>query len=190
LYLSLRYRASGKLYLSLSYSARQNIIYYETYKSFIDKLLQNETRQGYFLQANYHPVNKLALGATIGYNFQKHDPISSRNLNVYLNYIQVPLLDISATLSMTLLESSYLSGKIYRLDLSRDIIPGKLFGGLNYSYVDYRFNNAEYNLPQNIGEINLTWKIYRKLSFSLFCEGTFDKQSNYNRLYAQLNLRF
>ena len=190
LYLSLRYRASRKLFLSLSYSARQNIIYYETYKSFVDKLLQSETRQGYFLQANYHPGNKLATGVTIGYNFQKNDPRSSRNLNAYLSYLQVPLLDISATFSVTLLETSYVSGKIYRLDFSRDIVPGKLFGGMNYSFINYRFVNVESNLPQNIGEINLRWKIYRKLSFSLFIEGTFDKQNNYNRLYVQLNQRF
>jgi hypothetical protein len=190
LYFSLRYRASGKLNLSLSYSARQNIIYYETYKSYVDKLLQNETRQGYFLQANYRPTNTLSVGTTIGYNFRKSDPQASRNLNIYLNYFQVPVLGVSTTLSATLLESSYISGKIYRLDISRDIIPGRLFGGINYSYVDYRYYNSEYALPQNIGEINLIWKIYKKLSLSVFYEGTFDKQSHYNRLYAQISQRF
>ena len=190
LYFSLRYRFNRKIYLSLSYSARQNIIYYETYKNFIDRLLQYDTRQGYYCQLTYRPVNKLTFGTNLGYNFQKNDPVKSRNINSYLTWSQVPLIKTSATLSVILLETSYLKGKIFRIDLSRDIIPGKIYGGINYSYVKYYYTNSEYNLPQNIGELNISWRIIPKLTLSVYSENTFEKNNRYNRIYILLNNRF
>ncbi len=190
IYLSLRYRASGKLNFSVSYSARQQIIFYETYKNFLDQLLQEETRKGYFLQANYRPSAKLNLGINAGYNFQKADPRTTRNLNLYITYVQLPIVDISVTLSSIFLQTAYISGNIYRVDLSRDIIPGKLYGGINYSYVKYTFYNEIPSLPQNIAEANLSWRIFNKLSFSAYYEGTFEKQGNYHNLYLQLMSRF
>lgn len=190
IYSSIRYRLSRKISFSVSYSARQNIIYYETYKSLVDRLLQSGTRQGFFIQANFRPSNKLSMGTTLGYHLQLNDIRPTRNINTYLTYSQLPGLGVTATVSVMLMQTSNLSGNIYRLNLSRDIVPGKLFGGMNYSYIDYRFYNTESVLPQNVGEVSLTWKIASKLSFSAYFEGTFEKLNQYNRLYVQLNKRF
>ncbi|MDQ1332394.1 MAG: hypothetical protein QG576_428 [Bacteroidota bacterium] len=50
-YISLRYNITKKITLSGSYDARKNIMYYETYKSFTDRILENEIRQGFRLNA-------------------------------------------------------------------------------------------------------------------------------------------
>ena len=190
LYLSLNYRVIKQLTLSFSYSAMQNIIYYETYKSYLDRLLNPATLQGYNLQIVCRPVNKLSVGVTTSYRFEKNDPKDTKNLYGYVTYSQIPGIKVSATASVTLLETSYLGGNIYGINLSRDLLAGKLYLGLNYRYVKYRYYSPEYTDVQNVGEINVTWRIYKKISMSVYYEGTFMKTNQYNRIYAQLNLGF
>jgi len=190
LYVSLRYRIIKQLSLSLSYSNRQNIIYYETYKNIIDQLLEASAMQGYMFQVNYRPGKKISIGANAGYRFSKQDPRPSKNLYSYITYSNVPWINASATLSATLMETSYINGSIYSLGFSRDIIPGKLSGGVGYRYVNYKFVNNETPLVQNMAEMDLTWRIMKKLSCSLNYEGTFEKGRNYERIYVNLTQRF
>lgn len=190
LYLSLRYRVIKQLSLALSYSARQNIIYYETYKDFIERLLEKETLQGWRFQINYRPIRNLAVGVNAGYRFRPDDPKASMNLYAYVTYSQIPKIKASVTLSATLLETSYISGNIYSIGLTRDIIPGRIYAGLKYRYVDYLYTNSEFSQIQNIGEASISWRIYKKLSVSVYYEGTFEKQYSFNRIYVNLSQRF
>jgi hypothetical protein len=190
LYLSLNYRVIKQLTLSFSYSALQNIIYYETYKSYLDKLLDPSTLQGYMLQVVCRPANKLSIGVNTAYRYEKNDPKGTKNLYGYVTYSQIPGINCSATVSATLLETSYVGGKIYGIGLSRDLASGKLYLALNYRYVNYSYYGTEYSDVQNVGELNVTWRIFRKISVSVYYEGTFEKQNQYNRLYAQLHLGF
>lgn len=190
LYVSLRYKIVKQLSVSISYSNRQNIIYYETYKSIIDQLLEESTMQGYMFQVNFRPGKKLSIGANAGYRFSKQDPRPSKNLYTYITYSSIPWINASATLSATLMETSYINGKIYSLGLSRDIIPGKLYGGIGYRYVNYKFVSNETPLVQNMAEMDLTWRIMKKLSCSVNYEGTFEKGINYDRIYVNLTQRF
>lgn len=189
LYLSLRWRIIKQLSVSLSYSNRNNIVYYETNKSYLEQLLEYETTQGYLFNMTLRPVNKLTFGATVGYRFQKSDPRPSRNVNAYLTYSQIPAIGITATVTATLLESSYIKGQVYGFGISRDLIAGKLYAALNYRYTDYSFTGAEANQLQNVGEVNLSWRILRKLSFSVYFEGTFETVYNFQRVYMQITQR-
>ncbi len=190
LYLSLRYKMTKNFTLTASYDGRKNVMYYETYKSFIDRILESEMRQSLRLQADYRITRNLAFGLQSGYRFLKSDPHPSKNLYSYLTYSQIPGLKISATLSGTYLESNYLNGKIYGASLSRDFFQGKLYTGIGYRYVDYRYPESLLNTIQNIGEMNLSWQFTRTMSFSVNYEGTFEKQNQYNRVYLQLRKRF
>ncbi|MEI8005161.1 MAG: hypothetical protein WCI48_03070 [Bacteroidota bacterium] len=190
LYLSLNYRVIRQLTLSFSYSARQNVIYYQTYKSYLDKITDPQTLQGYTLQAVIRPVNKLSIGVTGGYRAEKTDPKPSKNFYGYITYSQIPGINIAATATVTILQTSYISGNIYGLGISKDLVSGKLFAGLTYRYTDYHYYNNEYSSVQNVGEIDLSWRIWKKFSLSLYYEGTWDNANQYNRIYAQLNLGF
>jgi hypothetical protein len=189
-YVSLRYRVIKQLTLSISYSSRQNIVYYETYKTIIDQLLEQASMQGYMFQVNVRPVKNMTIGANVGYRYSKPDPRPSKNLYSYLTYSNLPWLKASATISATFLETSYLSGNIYSLGLSRDLIPGKVYGGIGYRYVNYKFVSNETPAIQNMAELNLTWRIMKKLSLSANYEGTFEKTANYDRIYVNLTQRF
>jgi hypothetical protein len=102
----------------------------------------------------------------------------------------VPGINVAATVSATILETSYMSGQIYSLGISRDLVPGKLSAGLDYRYVSYKFYSGETKLVQNMGEVNFTWRILKKLSCGLYYEGTFDKASTFNRIYINITQRF
>jgi len=191
LYLSLRYRPFRQLSLSVSYSALQNVIYYETYpKNIVERMLELATVQGFMFQVNYQPIKYLSIGVQAGYRDSKQDPKPTKNLYGYVTYSRIPGINVSATLSASVLETSYISGRIYGLGLFRDLVPGKLSAGLDYKYVSYKFVSGETPLVQNTGEVNLTWRIIKKLSCALYVEGTFDKNSIFNRLYINITQRF
>ncbi len=190
LYLSLRYRVSRKLSLSSSYDIRKNVIYYETFKSLAFQILENETRQGFRFRIHYRPAKNLSLGGNMGYRSRKNDREASKNMYAYVSYRNVPVINSSVTASNTQLRSNYLKGQIYRMRLSRDIIPAKLFASIKYSYVDYNYSFNNNSLLQHVADLNLSWRIHKKLSFSANYEGTFEKSNTYTRLYFNLIKRF
>lgn len=190
LYLSLNYRLARILTISGSYDARKNVIYYETYKTYLDRILEDQLRQGYRAWVSANITRDIILGVQAGYRFLKADPHPSKNINAYLTYSQIPGIRMMGTISATMLESGYMNGNIYGLSLSKDFFNGKIQTGLAYQYVDYKMLESLSDIRQNIGEINFTWQIARKLFFSLYYEGTFENQDKYNRFYLQLRKRF
>jgi hypothetical protein len=190
LYVSLRYKVFKQLSIFASYDARKNVIYYETYKSIADRLLEEATRQGLQFRINYRPGNQVSMGVNAGYRFRDKDLNPNETLNGFLTINQLPWIKASATLTANLLKTSYLNGQLYGLRLSRDIIPGKLYGELNYQYVDYTFNNSDSKLKQNIAQANLSWQLKNKLSFSIDYELTIEPVNKYHRIYISLNKRF
>lgn len=190
LYLSLRYRFSDKLSISGSYDARKNVIYYETYKSFTDRMLENEMRQGFRLQGSYRFTRDLTFGLQTGYRFLKSDPHPSKNVYGYLTYSNIPGINAAVTISGTYNESSYMNGKIYGANISRDLFKNKLQASIGYHYVDYLMPESNTKDIQHIGEINLYWMLPAKMAFGINYEGTFEQQYKYNRLYLQLRKRF
>jgi len=186
LYLMLRYRPIRQLSVSLSYRSQSNMIYYETYKDFVQQLIDDKNIQGVRAHVVYRPIKYLSIGLKAGYRARNDDPKPSSNYYGYISYSRLPGIDAAARLSVTALESSYLSGKVYCLNMSKDIIPAKLYGGVNYRYVDYQFVVYESTLIQHVGDINMTWRIIPKLSLSMAYEGIFEKKNIYNRLYLNL----
>lgn len=190
IYFSLRYRISKKLSLFASYDARNNIIYFETYKNFIDRLIDEETRQGFRLRVNYRPIKYLSFGASGGYRYQTNNSSTSKNAYLYATYSRVPLINASLSISTTLIATSYLKGNIYGVRLTRDIIPGKVFGEIQYRNVNYRYSRTETQLNQNIFSTNISWRIKKRLSVNLYYEGIFGGQNTYNRMHLNITKRF
>ncbi|MEZ4899092.1 MAG: hypothetical protein R2806_19770 [Saprospiraceae bacterium] len=189
-YLSLRYRVNRNLSLSGSYDARKNIIYYESYKSFIDQLIEDETRQGLRFNVNYRPFKYVSIGANAGYRFQASNTQASKNAYGYISYSQVPWIKASATASVTLLQTPYINGLVYGLRLNKDFFEGKFYAEFEGRKVDYQYGQFESALQQNILGTHFTWRILRKLSLSLSYEGTFESNKSYTRMYANLIKRF
>jgi hypothetical protein len=199
-YVSLRYRPLKNLSLSLSYDARKNIYYYETYKSKRDSLLENETRQGYRFQFNYRPFRKLTWGGTAGYRLQTPSTSASENGYTYLSYSQVPLINTSATIFATINKSNNMDGTDYGITLSRDIIDGKVYADLEYRKENYNLSNYATNTQNNLSlvslidntmDLSLSWRITKKLILSAYFEGSVDADKNYmGRAFINISYRF
>ena len=191
LYLSLRYRIIKPLSVTVSYSNRENVVYYATYdRDFIERLLDTDGTQGYLLQVNYRAGRNVFTGVKTGYRFRLQDPLPTKNLYAFVTLSRLPVINSSVSLSATFLETAYLSGKIFSIGMNKELIPARLDGGIGYRYVQYDFSHSESALNQNMAELILTWRIMQKLFGSLNFEGTFDDDYSYQRVYINLTQRF
>ena len=191
LYLSLRYRVSQKLSLYGSYDNRKNVIYYETYRNYVDQLLQQASRQGLRFRVTYRPINRIFVSVNAGTRFRKGDPRPSKTLNSFVTYSRIPGILASLTLSTNFVQTAYLNGQIYGLRLSKNIISGKLFGTLSYRHIGFQYATSSSSFKQHIGEMNLSYQVNRKWYFSLNFEATLQQNTtNYYRSYLNLRRRF
>lgn len=190
-YISLRYKPIKKLSLSLSYDARKNIYYYETFKNIADSIFDKETRQGIRFQTIYRPYKNVIWGGTIGYRLPTTTYNSSLNGNTYLTYTDVPIIGATATVNFTALKTAYVNGLIYGGSLSRDLYKGKIYADLSYRYIDYTFTNSANPLKQNVAELGISWRVMKKLMLSADFENTFETNGNYSgRLFLNITQRF
>ena len=189
-YLSLRWSAFQNLSMAVSYDARKNIYYYETYKNYVDSLLDKETRQGYRFLINYQPFNHLSWGGTAGYRLATATTNKSLNGYSYLTYSQIPFIDASFSINATMLKTNYLTGMIYGASLSRDFFDGKFYAELSYQNVNYTFTTST-QLLEKSADINLSWRITRKLFFTMDLQAMKDTNSNLQgTLFFNITQRF
>lgn len=189
-YTSISYRMFKRLSLTASYDNRKNIVYYESYKSFINQVIDIESRQGISLQANYNTRTNLSFGVRGGYRFKNNNAGESKNIYAYVSYYDIPGIKMSTTVAATYLQSDYLKGPTLNLNLNKDLMKGKLYTDLGYQYVQYGFLRSESILKQNIMNISLSWNIIKNLSLSLNFEEILEKSSQSSRLMLQIRKRF
>lgn len=193
LYASLRYRINKSWRVSASYDNRRNIIYYESYKNFIDQLIDDETRQGFRFGISHRASRLISWGVNAGTRFQKSMANPTRNINGYITFSKLPFINARATIRANYLETDFLDSRILGVRLNKDLIPGKINGEVYYRWVDYLYKNSETGrvLHQNIGGASLSFRIQKHLSLHLYYEGVFDKPSTtYHRFNAKLIKRF
>ncbi|HEX5625153.1 MAG TPA: hypothetical protein VFX48_03975, partial [Saprospiraceae bacterium] len=188
-YVSARYKFTKRLNLSATYDERSNVIYYETYKNDIDRLLDEETRQGFRLQMNIQPMRYMSF--TLGGNLrtQKGGGNESRNYNAYWSYNRVPGLKMAISLSANYLETSYLRSGVYGVQLSKDLFKGKLFTEAYFRKVQYQYLAYEYSFGQEIAGLSLNLRMNKNLSLAIYGEETFEKQNQNLRLNARVMVR-
>ena len=189
LFASIRYSPSRIISFSLNYDARKNVIYYETFKNFIDSLFENETRQGFNARINIRPLNKLYFGLNGGYRFQKSDIKPARNFGGYVSYSRIPFIEITPTASYSKLITSYIEGGVAGLRLSRNI--GNYFDiSVYFRNTQYKFYSTIGNLIQNSVSVDLSTILLNPVYLSISYEGIFEKNSTSGRILFGLTTRF
>ncbi len=190
LYISTRYRVNRKFSIYSSYDARKNVIYYETFKDYAARLLEEATRQGFQIKLNYRPTNYIFMGLSGGYRVRDKDTRANENIRSFITFSRIPVINSSLTASVNLLRTSYLDGMVLSLRLSKDLIPGKLITNINYRYVDYTFSNSGSLLKQHNIQTNLSYQFNKLTSCSLDYEFTFHETFLYHRIYINFVQRF
>jgi hypothetical protein len=189
-FLSLRINPVKRLSISAAYDNRKNVIYYETYKSYINQIIDIEARQGISFQVGYHTLDNISFGIRTGYRFPNKNSKESRNLYGFITHSKIPLFKLSTTLAANYLETSYIKGKIINLNLARDFFQGKLYTDGGYQWVNYSFYGNEITMIQNIINLSASWRFHKNYSFSVNYEKTFENSDRYNRLMVQMRRRF
>ena len=181
-YMLLNYHPFSKLTLSLSYDARKNIYFYETYKNRIDSTLEKETRQGLRFRFNYRPFKFVSWGGNAGYRI--HTPTSDESMNAisYLTFSKLPFINSSLTLTGTALSTANMSGFIYGASMSKEFFDGKLAADIEY--------RKALIFAQDIAEISLSWRISKKLLLTTNYELSFEAENTFQRLFINLTQRF
>jgi hypothetical protein len=172
---------------SLSYDARKDVIYYETYRSFSDSVIQNETRQGFRAGINLRPIRGMFLSLSAGYRYQPSDPKPAKNFNGNLSFSNIPFLDIVPSASYTKIVSSYIDGTIWGAGLSKDLTD-YLQISVNYSNNKYVFLFGDQK--QNVLSVDLSTRIWNQFFLNMSYEGTFQDQSTWGRFLLDLTTRF
>jgi hypothetical protein len=186
---SLRYSPSRVISFSLNYDARKNVIYYETFKNFIDSLFENETRKGFNARINIRPLKKLYFGLNGGYRFRKSDIKPARNFGGYISYSVIPFIEITPTVSYSKLITSYIEGGVAGLRLSRNV--GNYFDiSVYFRNTQYKFYSTIGNLIQNSVSVDLSTIILNPVFLSVSYEGIFEKNSTSGRILLGLTTRF
>ena len=189
IFFSARYNFSRELSTSFSYDARKNVIYYETYKTFLDALIENEMRQGYTATVYYRPTSRLFLSANYGYRSQKRDKNSSQNFGANISYYQIPVLLMNGTFLFSQLKSSYSTGNQFGIRLNKSLTDEVSLSS-EIRLLQYKFASNNYKLSQTIANFEISYQLPWKIYFSINYEGLFYNKISQGRFFIDLTKRF
>jgi hypothetical protein len=191
LYVSGRYRFSRKFDLTLSYDSRRRIIYYETYKTEIEQLLDEDiARQGVRVRINVKPIKRLIIGGSYSTRFQSDNENKSNNIYLHATLTKIPGVDGGFSVNYNINSSNYLESNILSFRHSRSMLKNKLNTNFYYRLADYKYNNNETRFQQSYYGTDLSYTISRTWLFSVSGEfSQFNNETNI-RIYTRLTKRF
>jgi hypothetical protein len=196
-FLSTRYRFSRKVDVNLSYDSRKRIMFFETFRTDIERLLEDdEARQGLRTRLNVRPAKYTSLGLSYSKRFQSSNQNSSDNINGYITYTKLPTVGGRITLNYNRNESNYLLSNIISIRHSRDLIARKLSGDFYYRLVDYNYiyagasDRTETKTQQYYVGANLMYRLSPSLTFSILGEYAVRESEENSRINARIIKRF
>ena len=177
----MRYKLNRKLSFSFAYDTRKRIIYYETFRSEIERLLaDDEARQGLRLRINFRPFSYVNAGLGVSRRFQNSSNDESNNINGYVSHSKLPGIQGSLTLRANTNRSSYLESKIASLRYSRRLYKQTVRGDFYFRYVAYNYRISELKSDQQYYGASLSIRINRDFRISVLGElATRDHNNNY-----------
>ncbi len=190
-YVSTRYRFNRAVNMMLSYDSRKRIIYYETFQTEIERLLDDDiARQGARARINFRPYKNIYAGVSYSKRFQSDRENKSDNVYGYVTLSKVPNIGGRLSLTYNRNESNYLQSNIGGARYSRGFLNGRLNADLYYRLVFYDYTSGIESLEQHYFGTNLSYNINRKLLVSISGElSTFNDENNV-RIYSRIIQRF
>ena len=190
LYFSTFYSPIRLLSLSLSYSALRNTIYYQTFGSAVDSLLQaqNQLRHNIRLGLFLRPFGNTFVNLGAGYSFQQGDASPTRDASISFTQSSIPLLRLSATLSYNRTLSGFLDGSIYNLTLTKYLSFNSSSVSAGYSKLSYDFSGG--GMVQNQIDVNISTRLLGRAYFNIYYQGVFSATATYGSFMGGISYRF
>jgi hypothetical protein len=176
----------------VSYDSRKRILYYETFQTEIERLLDdNEARQGLRFRFNIKPSRFLFAGASYSKRFQSSTQNKSNNINAYINISKIPAIGGRFSINYNKNTSNYLDSSILSFRHSRELILNKLSADFYLRMVDYSYLNTNATTTQNYYGTNLSLSLSKSLKLNVFGEMSMTPgEKNDYRLNTSLTKRF
>ncbi len=192
IYVSAGYRINRKLNFYLSYDSRKQVLFYETLKTQIEQILDDDiARQGLRFRVNARPYKYVSAGISYSKRFQSNSLNESNNMNGFISLSKIPSIGgrLSANFNRNL--SSYMDSRVLSVRHSRMLIENKLDADFYIRVVNYSYVNREIsNIVQEYYGTSLTYNIGKKLALSVLGElATRDLENNY-RINTRIIKRF
>ncbi len=191
LFVSASYRFNRAISLMASYDSRKRIVFYETFQTEIERLLDDDiARQGLRLRLNLRPIKYVNVGISGSRRFQSDLQNQSDNLNGYISYSKIPAGGGRISVNYNYNQSQYLTSTALSIRHSRSMLDNKLSADFYYRMGGYTFLNSETPLLQHYFGTNLSYSLSRKILIGAAVErATFNGEENY-RLQFKLVNRF
>ncbi|HEX5167869.1 MAG TPA: hypothetical protein VFW11_01750 [Cyclobacteriaceae bacterium] len=190
-FISAGYRISRNIDLNLSYDSRKKILYYETLKTEIERMLDDDiARQGVRLQLNVRPYKYVSAGLSFSKRFQSNDMNKSDNVNGYVSLSRLPLTGGRLFINYNWNTSLYMESNIFSFRYSNSFIKMKLDASVYYRMASYTYLDKEVKNDQQYYGIDLSYRIARKILFGILGEmATLATEDNY-RINARIMKSF
>jgi hypothetical protein len=191
LYVSGRYRFNRDINATVSYDSRKRIIYYKTYETEIEELLDEDiARQGIRARLNINPFKYLYSGFSYSKRFQSDNQNKSDNIYGYISYSKLPTIGGRISLTYNMNSSNYLDSDIASLRYSRTFFDDRLSADFYYRFVNYKYTSTVPDFSQNYFGTYLSYYLDRSLVISLSGEySTYNIEDNF-RINTRIIKRF
>jgi hypothetical protein len=190
IYFNARIAASKIISFNVSYDARKNVVYLESYKSFIDSLYENETRQGLRIGTSVRPFRDIFIGLNFGHRFMGGDTKSSSNYNGYATWSRVPYLVGSFSLNFSRLLNSYSNGNIISARFSKSLFDDRLTTSIYASNTAWTLLKNNVFISQNLLGFDISQQLFGKSFLSLNAEMINSERNINYRFFVEINTRF
>ncbi len=191
LYVSARYKFARWINLSVSYDTRKRILYYETFKTDIERLLDDdEARQGLRFRLNVRPFRYVNVGASYSRRFQTSRQNKSDNINGFASISKIPGIGGRLSVNFNMNTSAYLKGTIISVRHSRTLIKRKLNANFYFRMADYQYLSSELKTQVKYYGTGLSYRISRQLTLSLLGEMIDSERENSYRVNTRIIKRF
>lgn len=191
LVISARYRMSNRVDINLSYDSRKRIFYYETFRTEIERMLDDDiARQGVRLQVNARPYKGVSAGVSYSKRFQSNDQNKSDNMNGYVTLTKVPYTGGRVSVNYNRNTSLYLRTDILSFRYSQSFVNMKLDASAYFRMAGYTYLEQEITNDQRYYGIEMSYRIARKLQLAVLGEmATLVSEDNY-RVNARIVKHF
>lgn len=187
---SLGYYPLRELSFNFNYDARKNVIYYETFKSLTDSIIENETRQGFQFRTSIRPFKYLITSVFFGYRYKKSDLKPSRNFGGTISYTLLPFVESGINFSYNKLISNYVEGDVYSAYISKTIYSLDSDISVGYRITKYKFPVSQNSFNENAVLLDYNINFLKMLSLTLSYEGSFESKRTSSRFLIGISSRF
>lgn len=191
LFVSGTYRFGRKASLMLSYDSRKRVLFYETFQTEIERLLDDDlAREGIRTRLSFRPIKYMYAGVSFSRRFQNDQQNKSDNIHASISYSKLPVVQGRLSVTYNRNNSNYLNSEILSIRHGRNLVPNKLDADFYYRMAGYTFVNSDRVRRQHYYGANLTIHLPKKWGLQLAIERSDFNQEAYNRIYARIIKRF